>query len=138
MANKRLGLVIGIVVIVIVAIVAGIVITDLTKNSPSSQSSTPSTSSPSEQPAVHGTAVTIQNMAFMPPALTAKVGQTITWINNDNVAHTVTSDSGAPAAFDSGTLNPGKTFHVTFTKAGTYHYHCSIHPNMHGAITITQ
>jgi plastocyanin len=78
--------------------------------------------------------VIIQNMTFSPSTLTVPVGTTVTWKNLDNVAHHVVSDTGA---FDSGTLNNGQSYNFTFTKAGNYPYHCSIHPSMTGTIIVT-
>jgi predicted lipoprotein with Yx(FWY)xxD motif/plastocyanin len=84
-------------------------------------------------PAAAATAVTIANFAFDAPSITIAVGASVTWTNNDSVAHTVTADDGS---FDSGNLDSGKTFSFTFTKAGTYTYHCAIHPNMTGTIVV--
>lgn len=70
---------------------------------------------------------------FMPKTLTVKVGTTVTWTNASSAPHTVTSDTGL---FDSGVVNPNGTFSFTFTKAGTYKYHCSIHLYMHGTIIV--
>ena len=78
--------------------------------------------------------VIIQNFAFSPNNLTVKAGTTVTWINKDSTAHTVTSDSGAFTS--SGNLNTGTNYTFTFTKAGTYPYHCSIHPSMTGQIIV--
>ena len=58
--------------------------------------------------------------AFMPATLSVKVGATVTWVNEDTVAHTVTSEGST--LFDSGNLPTGGTFSFTFTRAGTYHY----------------
>lgn len=79
-------------------------------------------------------AVTIQNFAFMPTPLTVPVGTTVTWTNRDSASHTATSDTGM---WDSGTLSTGKSFSFTFNQAGTFAYHCNIHPNMHGSIVVT-
>jgi len=67
--------------------------------------------------------------------VTAKVGDVITWTNNGPASHTVTVDN--QAGCDSGTLSPGKTVSMTFSAAGTYPFHCSIHSSMKGTITIT-
>jgi plastocyanin len=80
-----------------------------------------------------GTTVTIDNFAFSPPTLKAKVGQRIAWTNKQGVAHTVTADGGA---FDH-PMPSGATFSFTFTKAGTFAYHCTIHPSMHGTIVVS-
>ena len=86
-------------------------------------------------PSSSSIAVSISGFAFNPPALTIKKGTKVTWTNNDSVSHTVTSDSGS--LLNSPTLAPGQTYTVTFTSVGTTAYHCSIHPNMHGSITVT-
>ena len=76
-------------------------------------------------------AVNIANFAFAPADVTVKVGQTVTWTNNDQMAHTVTGST-----FDSGQIAPGATFSFTFAKAGTYDYKCSIHPSMTAKVTV--
>jgi len=78
-------------------------------------------------------AVTIKNFAFSPATLDVSVGTTVTWTNNDSATHTVTADDGS---FDSGNLATGKSFTFTFKKAGTFTYHCSIHPNMKATIVV--
>jgi plastocyanin len=78
--------------------------------------------------------VTIQNFAFSPASLNVAVGTTVTWTNKDSAAHTVTSDSNAWP--DSGSLDTSKAFSFTFTKAGTFTYHCAIHPSMTATITV--
>jgi plastocyanin len=77
--------------------------------------------------------VWIQDMAFNPSSITISAGTTITWTNKDAVAHTVTSDSGL---FDSGTIGSGKTYSRTFDTAGTFSYHCSIHPAMTAKVIV--
>jgi plastocyanin len=67
---------------------------------------------------------TIENFAFHPDQIKAKVGQKVTWTNDDSITHTVTADD---SSFDSSGLVQGKTFSFTFDKAGTFAYHCSIH-----------
>ncbi len=79
--------------------------------------------------------VSISNFAFVPASVTVNVGDTVTWTNNQGgVPHTVSSDTGA---FDSGTLNGGGTFAQTFGTAGTFAYHCNIHPSMTGSVVVT-
>lgn len=80
------------------------------------------------------TAVTIQGMAFDKNNLTVSVGTTVTWTNQDSVPHTVTSDNGL---FDSGNFTKGQSYSFTFTKEGTYTYHCTVHPSMTGTVTVT-
>jgi len=81
-------------------------------------------------------AVSMTGIKFVPDALTVTVGTTVTWTNDDTVAHTVTADDGS---FDSGMIAPGGTFSFTFNTAGTYPYKCTVHlPDMIGTITVTQ
>ena len=75
----------------------------------------------------NGTTVTIDNFAFSPTTLTVSAGTTVTWVNNDTAAHTVTADDGS---FDSGNIAPGESFTHTFDTAGSFSYHCTYHPNM--------
>jgi plastocyanin len=77
--------------------------------------------------------VAIQNFAFNPASLTVKAGTKVTWKNLDSTAHHVVSNTGA---FDSGILNNGMSYSFTFNKAGSYPYHCSIHPSMTGTIVV--
>ncbi len=71
---------------------------------------------------------------YSPASFQAKVGQTVSWVNRDNSAHTVTSDTNA---FDSGNMDLGAPYKFTFTQPGTYTYHCTIHPWMKGTVTVT-
>jgi len=77
--------------------------------------------------------VAIRSFAFAPPSATIAPGENITWQNADPVAHTATSDTGA---FDTGSIAPGANKTVSFASAGTYTYHCAIHPSMKGTITV--
>jgi predicted lipoprotein with Yx(FWY)xxD motif len=98
--------------------------------------STPEASSTKESSgstASGGSAIQIANFAFAPTSLTVSAGTTVTWTNADSTAHTVTADDGS---FDSGNLDPGKTFSFTFKTPGTYAYHCAIHPNMKATIVV--
>src|SRR5260221_297906 len=87
---------------------------------------TPTTASSS------GKSVSIMNFSFTPNSLTVKVGTKVTWTNHDSVTHTVSANQGA---FNSPVL-PGSSFSFTFTKAGTYAYHCMIHPYMMATIVV--
>jgi plastocyanin len=75
--------------------------------------------------------VSITNFAFMPESTTVKKDATVTWTNEDSAAHTVVS-----SVFDSPSLGKGQTFSHTFDTAGTYSYHCSIHPSMQGTVIV--
>jgi plastocyanin len=77
--------------------------------------------------------VAIEDFYFEPAAAAIQPGDTIMWTNEGNQPHTVTSDDGQ---FDSEVLNPGDSFTFTFPEAGTYTYHCEIHPSMTGSVTV--
>jgi plastocyanin len=80
------------------------------------------------------------NSCFSPSEVSVKVGDTVTWQNNDSAAHTVTSGTpsdGPDGTFDSSLFMPGKTFSYTFDKAGEYNYFCMVHPWMTGKVNVT-
>ena len=103
---------------------------------PSSMAGMPS-SAPASQAAaapVTSNSVAIHNFAFGPQVVSVKAGTTVHWMNHDTEAHTVTSNTGA---FGSSVLQPGDGYSFTFTKPGTYSYHCTIHPFMTGKVVVT-
>jgi plastocyanin len=77
--------------------------------------------------------VSISNFKFTPASLTVS-GTRIAVANHDSTAHTVTADDGH--SFDTGNVDPGASATVTVAKPGTYKYHCSIHPFMHGTFVV--
>src|SRR3954447_3757887 len=91
-------------------------------------------SAPAGRSAPRGNAVTIKSFSFKPKTLSVPVGTTVTWTNKDGTPHTVTATAGG--GFDSGDLGDGKTHSMTFHTAGTFNYMCSIHPTMHGTVTV--
>lgn len=78
--------------------------------------------------------VRIINFAFSPRALSVRVGTRVTFTNRDMTTHTVTADGGL---FNSGNLPSGQSVSFTFTGRGSFAYHCRIHPNMTGTISVT-
>jgi plastocyanin len=89
---------------------------------------------PPAAPAGGATPVAIKDFAFNPATTTASAGNKVTWTNSDTTAHTVTFDDGSA---DSGNLAPGSTFDHTFATAGSFAYHCTIHSQMHGTVTVS-
>ncbi|MCU1452858.1 MAG: Cupredoxin-like protein [Acidimicrobiales bacterium] len=86
------------------------------------------------------TTVHIASLAYSPASITVTVGGSVTWVNDDPIEHSVTANDGS---FDSspscpGTcMGPGATFTFTFTRAGTFPYHCRIHGlAMSGTVTV--
>lgn len=80
--------------------------------------------------------ILIKNFAFDPPALTVKAGTVVTWMNQDGASHTIVSETGSPEAFTSSPLSTGQSYSFTFSRPGTYPYHCSIHPSMTGTVIV--
>ncbi|HEY7662188.1 MAG TPA: cupredoxin family copper-binding protein [Xanthobacteraceae bacterium] len=77
--------------------------------------------------------VKIDNFTFSPQRLTVKAGTTVTWINEDDIPHTVAAST---KAFKSKALDTDDKFSFTFTTPGTYEYFCSLHPHMTGTIVV--
>jgi plastocyanin len=77
--------------------------------------------------------VTIVEYAFDPTPVTVAVGETVTWTNDDDFAHTSTSDDDV---WDSDEIDNGASFEFTFEEAGTYAYHCAIHNFMEGEVVV--
>jgi plastocyanin len=90
-------------------------------------------------------ASTMGDKAFSPNPLNIKLGDSVTWINDDSTVHTVTSGTGPTdpnvgKEFDSGLktlMSPGETFSFTFDKAGEFPYYCAVHPTMIGTVIIS-
>lgn len=107
----------------------------------SNSSSSSSPSSPSSPPAPTASAdvtINIQGNAgansFSPNPSTARVGQRVAWRNADSITHNATQDGGG---FQSGNIGAGATSTpVTMNTAGTFAYHCTIHPGMVGTLTV--
>lgn len=81
-----------------------------------------------------GAKISLKDIAYMPPTVSVHAGQSVTWSFDDgSTTHTVTADD---RSFDSGRKASG-TFTKTFTKPGTFSFHCEVHPSMKGTITVT-
>jgi plastocyanin len=78
--------------------------------------------------------IKIDNFSFGPATVTIPAGTTITWTNNDDVPHVVSSDDNK--MFKSKALDTDDHFSFTFTKPGTYNYYCAIHPKMVAKIVV--
>lgn len=79
--------------------------------------------------------VSIENFKFTPRELSVSVGDTVAWVNRDDVPHTVTSKDD-PSTFDSRALDTDDKYSFTFTKPGTYSYFCKVHTHMTGSIIV--
>jgi plastocyanin len=151
----KTGLLIGIIVaiVIVIGVIAFIFMsypmqtntpTPSTGNQDTTQSNTQTptdtgttsqtTTNPSTVPAPKTYNIAISNFAFSPSTLSINKGDTVVWINKDSASHTVTSDSGNEIA--SGSLSNGQTFSHTFNTAGSFDYHCAIHPSMKANIIV--
>jgi plastocyanin len=104
------------------------------------------TSAPNSTSSMNANKVTMissenEGYLYQPNTTQVNVGDTVSWINDDDTLHTVTSGSGtdenAGASFDSGIMGTGKIFEQTFTRAGEYPYFCIVHPDMTGKVIVS-
>lgn len=79
--------------------------------------------------------VLIKANTFAPELITIKVGDAVTWINNETYGHDVKDDNGL---FQSPKLATGEKYSYTYTKVGTFTYICGIHPFMKGSVVVTE
>lgn len=77
--------------------------------------------------------ISLTTTAYAPNPVTVAPGGTVTWTNDDSIAHTSTGDG---AAWNSGSIAPGAKFSRAFPSAGTFTYHCAFHPGMVGTVTV--
>jgi plastocyanin len=139
------GVLIAIIVIVLAAAIGfGLAANNNNKNSTNNTNTSPTNTNQntsnnqnnSNTPS-SSNSVTIQNMAFTPADITVKKGTTVTWTNQDSVTHTV-QETDSQKGPNSENLENGEKYSFTFDETGTFHYHCSIHPDMTGTVTVTE
>jgi plastocyanin len=97
-----------------------------------STTSSADTTARSPQPIPGVTRVDIADYKYAPRVLTVHAGAKVAWTNEDSVAHSATVAGG----FDTGLFGKGQRRVVTFARAGTFRYICTIHPFMHGAVVV--
>lgn len=102
-------------------------------SSSTSPSPTPTPGGPSSSVAIPVGAASLGNRAYTPDDLNVAVGTTVTWMNTDSISHTSTSDANG---WNSGIVAPGGQFSFAFQTAGTFPYHCTIHPGMVGTVVV--
>ena len=97
------------------------------------------TATPAEESSASDTdtimGVDINDHAFDPGQLNIAPGTRVMFINNNTEPHTATADNGL---FDTGVLEPGDSYWVSFEGAGTVRYHCELHPDMKGSIVVDE
>ena len=129
---------IGLPLLAVLALAAAGCGSSNSSSSSTSSSSTPAPASSSTSSTASSSGggktvtITMQNIAFNPKTVTAKVGDTIKWVNQDSAPHNVT---GGP--LHSPTFGNGGSFTYKATKAGKISYVCTIHPGMKATLTVT-
>ena len=83
--------------------------------------------------AISGPRVRIDNFSFTPAEVTVAPGATLTWINGDDIPHTVAATN---KAFRSKVMDTDQQFSFTFKEPGAYEYFCSLHPHMKGKVIV--
>jgi plastocyanin len=81
-----------------------------------------------------GSQVTVDNFSFAPAILRVTVGTTVTWVNHDDIPHSILC---LPLNVHSHPMDTDQSFSYTFAKAGSYDYICGIHPHMHGQVEVS-
>jgi amicyanin len=133
-----------VVVVVVIVAIAGIAIANKDDNKAANPAPAPTSNSnnstsqnpPSSSQAASSKEVNIADMVFSPANITVKKGTTVTWTNNDSVGHNVIADSGNGP--NSQILQKGQTYSFTYDTAGSFSYHCGVHPSMKGTVTVTE
>ncbi len=82
--------------------------------------------------------VVMQSLDFSPIAVKGRVGQRVTWLNEDQARHNVTYISGPHFRSSGRRMRIGDRFTITLTAPGTIHYVCTLHPWMHATITVSR
>jgi plastocyanin len=83
----------------------------------------------------NATRAEMKTVAFSPQRIEIAAGTTVAWTNNDPLVHTISADD---KSWDSGPVEPGKTWTHTFTQPGEYSFHCTPHPFMKGVVVVRQ
>jgi plastocyanin len=103
-------------------------------SSNNSSTDTGSASTPAASSSGGEVTINMQNIQFNPKSQTVKVGQKVTWVNEDSVDHNVKSESGE--SISSSDFGQGQKFSFTPKKAGEIKYQCTLHPGMEGTLTV--
>ncbi|MFA6420334.1 MAG: cupredoxin family copper-binding protein [archaeon] len=119
------------VLLIATLLLAGCTYQTTTPTSTGTTTPTQSTNDTTNQTTAITATISIQNFSFNPSTLTISKGTTITWTNNDSMAHTVTGGE-----LNSPVMAPGQTYTHTFNTIGTIDYICTIHPSMKGQIIV--
>jgi plastocyanin len=101
------------------------------------KASSSGSAAPAAAPRSGTVAVAIANFKFKPATIAIRKGSSVRWTNNDAAPHSATGDDNAAGPFDTGRLGKGQSKSVTFSKPGTYAYHCVYHPFMTAKLVVS-
>ena len=124
----------------IVTLLACVAIAGCGSSSSDSSSKSTSTAAPaassssSSSAGAGGVTIKAAGFAFAPKSVTVKKGEKVTWTNSDPAPHNITSSDGTIKSKD---FTNGQSFTYTATKAGTFNYTCTIHPQMKATLIVT-
>ena len=104
------------------------------QSQPTKQPEKSSTDKPADEASAEVHVVEIVNFAFSPSTLEIKQGDSVKFINRDEVKHTATGDDDS---FDTGLLGQDEEHVIIFSETGEFHYYCTPHPGMQGTITVS-
>ena len=107
----------------------------LTTDSPNVTSSNITSASQPKEQTVQTTRINIQSYAFTPAAISVSKGSSVVWTNDDTVAHTIVENDSLNGP-SSQQIEPGQSYSFKFSQSGTFHYHCSLHPDMAGSVSV--
>lgn len=129
------------IVVVAAVVVAGVIVAVVNHSSNNNatsmnMSSNSSSSNTHSSSATATDKISISNFSFSPASVTVKKGTSVTWTNQDSVAHTVVETDGKDGP-QSQSVSKGQSYSFTYNTVGSFAYHCSIHPDMTGTVTVT-
>ncbi|HVN73300.1 MAG TPA: plastocyanin/azurin family copper-binding protein [Methanoregula sp.] len=104
-----------------------------TQRVPSTQPTLFVVGTPTTGSSVSDNTVTIHDLAFDPPVISVRAGDTVRWVNEDEATHNIRFVSPGFSTF---LLSTGQSFSQKFARPGTYDYTCAIHPFMHGTVQV--
>lgn len=124
------------IIIVAVLVIGGIAALVMNRSSNNTKMGSSSSHNSSSSSAQATNKVAISNFSFSPSSITVKKGTTVTWTNHDSAAHTVAETDGKTGP-NSQDIATDQSYSFTYNSTGTFAYHCSIHPEMTGTVTVT-
>lgn len=133
----KISLIVGIIAVLVLIGIGGFFLINKTSydnNANNAGVNVPSSTENNVPASEENKIIEIKDFAYSPEEITVSIGDTIVWVNKDSAKHTVTSDAGSE--LDSELLDKNSEYSHTFDKAGTFAYHCTLHPYMKAKIIV--